>query len=129
MPKDIKIYDIGCGTGIAGQLLTESGYNDLLGTDASSNFIEACRKRGHYRELILMLNGIGTEKFPVHLRNRFDVVTACGVWVKGHMPADAMDDIHSALKTGGYFVTAMRSFYYEQGQEEGYRAKLDSLIS
>ena len=42
LPKDVWIYDIGCGTGISGQLLNEKGYHNILGTDASSNFIEAC---------------------------------------------------------------------------------------
>ena len=43
MPKDIKIYDIGCGTGIGGQLLNEAGYHDIIGSDASTNFLNACR--------------------------------------------------------------------------------------
>lgn len=42
-----------------------------------------------------------------------------------HMPAVAMDDIHASLKTGGYFVTAMRGTLYVDGQEEGYKDKLD----
>ena len=35
LPLDIKIYDVGCGTGMLGKLLSERGYNDILGTDAS----------------------------------------------------------------------------------------------
>ena len=40
-----------------------------------------------------------------------------------------MEDCHVALKIGGFFVTAMRSMYYQHGQEEGYREMLDSLVS
>ena len=39
-----------------------------------------------------------------------------------------MEDCHAALKKDGYFVTAMRSLYYEHGVEEGYREKLDELV-
>lgn len=129
LPKDVQIYDIGCGTGISGQLLHEKGYHNILGTDASHNFIEACRKRGHYKELREMFSGMGVENFPTDLKERFDVCTACGIWLKGHMPADAMDDIVASLKQGGYYATALRTLYYEVGQEEGYRAKFDSLQS
>lgn len=56
-------------------------------------------------------------------------MTASGVFLKGHIPATAMDDIHAALKPNGFFVTAMRSCYYKLGDEEGYREKLDELVS
>jgi len=45
------------------------------------------------------------------------VITASGTFMPGHMPKDAMDDIHAALKTGGYFVTAMRGMLYVDGEE------------
>ena len=49
--------------------------------------------------------------------------------MKGHMPSAAMDDCHSALKVGGYFVTAMRSIYWKNGEEEGFKDKLDELVA
>lgn len=72
--------------------------------------------------------GSGTDLFPEDLKEKFDLVTASGVFLKGHIPATAMDDCHAALKTNGFFVTAMRSLYYEHGVEEGYREKLDELV-
>ena len=76
-----------------------------------------------------MFSGMGVEQFPADLKERFDVCTAAGIWLKGHMPGDAMDDIIASLKKGGYYATALRTLYYEPGQEEGYRAKFDSLQS
>ena len=73
--------------------------------------------------------GCGTDQFPEELKEEFDIVTASGVFLKGHIPATAMDDIHAALKPNGFFVTAMRSCYYKLGDEEGYREKLDELVS
>lgn len=58
-----------------------------------------------------MLSGRGLEFFPVEYIGKFDLVTASGVFLKGHMPASAMDDMHAALKVGGYFVTSVRIFY------------------
>ena len=45
------------------------------------------------------------------------------------MPKEAIDDIHAFLKTGGFFVTAMRSYLYENGEECGFKDKMDEMIS
>ena len=76
-----------------------------------------------------MFLGQGVDMYPEALKNRFDVVTASGVFMPDHMPAVAMDDIHASLKTGGYFVTAMRKSLYVNGEEEGYKDKLDELVA
>ena len=81
-----------------------------------------------YKESREVWLGNGSDKFPADLKNRFDVVTASGVFLKGHMPAPAMDDCHAALKVNGFFVTALRSYYYEEGREEGYKEKLNELL-
>jgi len=75
--------------------------------------------------------GQGADLFDDDLIEYFDVFIASGVFLKGkgHMPATAIDDCHAALKPGGYFVTAMRASYWSHGNEEGYREKLDKLVS
>ena len=62
-----------------------------------------------------MFNGMGQDKFPDDLKNRFDLVCASGVWLEGHIPAEGIEDVYAALKVGGYFVTAMRSYYWVLG--------------
>ena len=81
-----------------------------------------------YKEGRSVWMGRGTDYFPSDLTGRFDIVTASGVFLKGHIPARAMEDCHAALKPNGYFVTAMRECYYEHGNEEGYREQLDKLV-
>ena len=46
-----------------------------------------------------------------------------------HMPKEGMDDIHASLKTGGHFVTAMRGTLYVNGEDLGYKDKIDELIA
>ena len=72
--------------------------------------------------------GCGTENFAAEMKGAFDVVTASGVFLKGHMPRDAIDDCVEALRPGGFFVTAMRDCYWQHGDEEGFREKLDELV-
>lgn len=40
--------------------------------------------------------------------------------MKGHMPASALSEIVDYIKTGGYFVTAMRKAYYDPEEPMGY---------
>lgn len=40
--------------------------------------------------------------------------------MKGHMPASALSEIVDYIKTGGYFVTAMRKAYYNPEEPMGY---------
>ena len=39
LPRDIKIYDMGCGTGMVGKSLKEYGYVDIVGSDESETFV------------------------------------------------------------------------------------------
>ena len=75
-----------------------------------------------------MYIGIGEDKFPMDLRGRFDIVTAAGVWISGHIPAQGFDDCFAALKVGGYLVSATRTLYWVKGHQEGYKDIIDKYI-
>ena len=53
------------------------------------------------------------------------MVTASGVFMPGHMPNVAIDDVHAALKEGGVLATAMRNTMWEYDVYEGYREKFE----
>ena len=126
------MLDVGAGTGLIGHKLRQRAGSEglnIIGIDASKKFVELLNQSHAYTEGREIWMGRGTDYFPEDLKDQFDIVTASGVFLKGHIPATAMDDIHASLKTNGYFVTAMRSIYYELGVEEGYREKLDELVA
>ena len=121
-----EIFDAGAGSGRMGiKLVAENGFAPLVGCDASARFVDHLLGSGNYKEVKEVWMGRGLDQFPDELKNRFDVIGAAGVFLKGHMPKAAMDDCHASLKVGGFFVTAMRSIYWVDGQEEGYKDKLD----
>ncbi len=129
LPRTACCLDIGSGTGIVGQALQESGFTNLEALDVSTNFLDAVRERGFYKEHHNFFLGQGVDKFPAEMKNKYDVITASGVWMPGHMPNVAMDDVHAALKIGGVLVTAMRNTMWVDGVAEGYKEKFEGLIA
>ena len=127
LPTDARILDMGCGTGLITKLISKDGYNNISGVDATPPFVEAAIATGLYKSVDCLYLGSGN--FPEKLTNEFDAVVASGIWLKGHCPPDAFDDVHAAMKVGGFFLTAMRTKYWKNGEEMGYKDKLDTLTS
>ena len=128
-PANCKVLDVGAGTGICGRLLKEKGFADITAVDASESLLEKLKEQDAYNDVRLRRLGLGVDKFDDDLKGKFDLVTAGGVFMKGHLPPAGMDDIHAALKRGGYFVTGMRSYYWVDGQEDGFKDKAEELIA
>lgn len=114
--KEAWILDAGCGTGVIASMLHANGYNNIDGADASDKFVEHSREKGWYKECDVVWFGNGVEVFPAKLKGKYDCCCASGVFLPNHMPPSAMDDIHCSLKAGGYFITAMRSYLYVDGE-------------
>lgn len=72
--------------------------------------------------------GNGVDQYPDKFKGQYDCVTASGVFMPNHMPPSCIDDLHASLKTGGHFVTAMRSYLYVEGETHGYYDKIHELI-
>ena len=96
-----------------------------MGADASSNFVAAAGKTGVYKETFEHWFGLG--KLPEANHNRYDLVTASGCLSKGHIEKDGLDDIHAALKVGGYLVAGWRSYRLVPGAETGFYEKLEAM--
>jgi len=50
-PEDMKIIDFGCGTGLVGRYLHDSGFKQIVGLDISPSMLEECSIKGVYQEL------------------------------------------------------------------------------
>ena len=111
-----EILDVAAGTGHIGILLKEKGFTNIMGVDASDNLLVKLMQTGAYKDSRCVFLGLGLDKWPEDLKNRFDMVTASGCFMSGHIPNAGFDDIHASLKTGGFFVASMRSTYWTDGK-------------
>ena len=127
LPSDSLIYEIGCGSGFFGLQLAAKGFTNIVGSDGAGKWMEAAREKGVYKELHHFFNGMGVDKFPDHMKNRFDIVTSANTFVPGVIPCGGFDDAYVALKVGGHFVTSYRKFLDTPGDVAGYRDTLDRL--
>ena len=122
---DAEILDLGCGTGIVGNLIKEKGYTNIFGLDASDNFIKMIHENKVYKGGEVLFLGQGVDKFPEKFKNKYDLVTGTGVFLPKHCPAETFDDAHAALKVGGHFIFTMRANLWVDGEEHGYKDKIN----
>ena len=127
--KDGAILDVGCGTGVVGNLLKENGFTNIDGADASEKFVNAAEASGAYKNTRALFFGLGVDKYPEELKGKYDLVAASCVWCPGHIPNCGFDDVHVSLKPNGYFATPICECYWVDGEKEGYKDKMDEMIS
>ena len=95
--KDIKLLEVGCGTGINLQLLNKFGV--AYGIDISDDAINYCKIRG-----IRNIKKFDVMKIKFNA-NKFDVVASLGVFYHTNVSDDvkAFKEIYRVLKTRGRF--------------------------
>ena len=124
-----EVLDMGAGSGVIGRLLMQKGFTNITGIDASEAMLTKAVATGAYKATHCMYVGMGTDKYPDELKGRFDLVTACGCFIEGHIPSTGFDDVHASLKTNGYFVINFKECNWVEGAKEGLKEKLGELIS
>ena len=116
-----KILDAGAGTGLVGERLVQSGYQDLYAIDLSLGMLEEARRKDLYKEFQQMTLGeeLGFET------DSFDAVISVGVFTTGHAPAHAFDELARITKPGGFIVFSLRVDLYDEGGFKEYQAGLE----
>jgi len=122
--ENFEVIDIGAGSGRVGRQISKKGFKNIDAVDASEGLLAHAKASGAYRNLTQTFLGNGTYPFEEH-RDHYDLCVSSGVWLAGHIPAHGMDELVQCIKPGGKWVTAMRTIYYEHGNSEGFRERLD----
>ncbi|MEM8551490.1 MAG: class I SAM-dependent methyltransferase [Pseudomonadota bacterium] len=103
IPRGRPILDAACGTGLAGEMLSVLGYDQLIGCDISSNMRDIAGKLGVYRQLIEA--DLAALPFPDHT---FAGFVCCGAFGPGHAPPEALEELVRVCEPGAVGVFTLR---------------------
>jgi 2-polyprenyl-3-methyl-5-hydroxy-6-metoxy-1,4-benzoquinol methylase len=90
--------DFGSGVGAGALLFGRNGFDVAL-ADISSTLLDFCRWRLSQRDLPARFFDLKETKLPT---STFDIITAMDVFEHLVDPVEALDELHRALKPGGY---------------------------
>ncbi len=122
VPKDARVLDAGAGTGLAGEILRNLGYQEIVAMDLSQGMLDEARKKGAYQEFHQMVMG-ETLDFP---SGSFGAVITVGVFTVGHAPASSLDELVRITRPGGHIAFSLRPDVYEN---DGFKEKQTELES
>lgn len=106
---DVRILDLGCGTGLAGEELVKRGYTNIDGIDLNSKMLEIARQKAIYKSV--KLGSMGSD----HCRdlgvtaNQYDAAICVGVFIVGHVKSKGFDDVIHVVRPGGLACFNMRA--------------------
>lgn len=106
-PKDVKVLDLGCGSGLIGKHLAAYGIEQIVGLDISPNMLEEASKKGVYSELHEHTLNC-PEDFPNQFKAKFDYVACSGLINNNYMDYLLFEEMLLAVKKGGCVVFASR---------------------
>lgn len=104
-PHSLVVVDLGCGTGLAGELFRAEAKR-LIGIDLSSYMIEQARQKNIYDDLQQSDIQLALQNFAP---SSIDVFIAADVLGYVGVLDDLFKKIHTALKTEGYWVFSVES--------------------
>lgn len=109
---NIKILDVGCGTGLSGLALKEAGFQHIDGCDLSQGMLNKASELKIYKRLFscnLNEPPIGAE------HEEYDALTAVGVFSFGHIMPQAVEELLRVIKSNGVIIIGLNDHYYHEG--------------
>jgi predicted TPR repeat methyltransferase len=118
--KQVRILDAGCGTGLVGATLHQSGYYNLEGFDYSVDMLERAKDKGVYTRLH---QGDLTGRLDLP-GNSYDAIISVGTFTCGHVGPEAFDELVRITKPEGHLCFTVRDQAWE---EDNYRFAMNKL--
>ncbi len=114
------VLDVGCGTGLSGLALRDSGFTRLDGCDFSPPMLERAAETGVYRQLFEADLNAGLDIDG----DAYDHAVAVGVFSFGHIRPDALREVLRVVRAGGAVVVGVNDHFWEVGELP---AELDAI--
>ena len=114
------VLDVGCGTGLSGLALRDSGFTRLDSCDFSPPMLERAAETGVYRQLFEADLNAGLDIDG----DAYDHAVAVGVFSFGHIRPDALREVLRVVRPGGTVVVGVNDHFWEVGE---LHAELDAI--
>lgn len=111
VPTGQPVLDAGCGTGLVGRALADSGYRDVTGIDISPDMLRHAEERGHYRKLLV--RDLARTPYPF-ADDAFAAVICVGVFSLIADPTPVFREFRRLVSPGGYLVFTQQDVLYRQ---------------
>ncbi len=100
--KEVKILDVGCGTGLSGNALRKFGFYQIDGLDFSIEMLKIASEKKIYNSLLnLDLKNLSK------LNKRYEVIIASGVISPDHANPNIIKSAYSILDNKGLFIFSL----------------------
>jgi ubiquinone/menaquinone biosynthesis C-methylase UbiE len=123
--KQLRIIDIGSGTGFVGEYLSKHGFLNIDALEPSIDMLEKSRKKGYYKNYIN--EPIESNKRTTIEDSTYDVLVLAGSMGEGHIPTLGLHEFVRITKSNGYIIIVMREEYLSYVEE--YKDRLEPLMN
>jgi len=119
--ENIKIIDVGCGTGLVGRELSKLGYLNIDGYDISPEMLKIARQLDIYKEL--KQTDLNKRQFtPTKI---FDALICVGSFGYGALDPKAIKNLVALVRSGGMVFIFMNSEPFNSQNYQEYISKLE----
>ena len=124
--RDVRVLDVGCGTGLLANSLRAHGFSRVDGLDYSAPMLSVAQREGRIdRAFLRDLNErlwMGAECY--------DILTSTGTFTHGHVGAKCLPELLGLLVPGGHLIcTVHRDVWDEGGFGTGLQALADARVA
>jgi len=119
--KNVKIIDVGCGTGLVGKALYKHGFKNIDGYDISAEMLKIAKQAKIYKEL----KQIDFNNVSNNLPKNYDALICVGSFGYGALGPIAIRHLIGLVKSGGLLFIFMNAEPFNSQNYQKYISKLE----
>ena len=124
--RDVRVLDVGCGTGLLANSLRAHGFNRVDGLDYSAPMLAVAQREGRIDEAFLRDLNEGLDMGA----ECYDMLVSTGTFTHGHVGAGCLPELLTLLVPGGSLIcTVHRDVWDQGGFGTGLQALADASVA
>lgn len=109
--RNVRVLDVGCGTGLLANSMRARGFNQIDGLDCSAPMLAVAQREGRINEAFLRdLN----EKLEMSAEC-YDLLVSTETFTHGHVGAGCLPELLTLLVPGGRLICTVHRGVWEEG--------------